>query len=204
MNQPGEFRESKTQVIRLICQILLNDQSPLVRSKAAEALAKMGTDIPEAIAALCQAALVDSDPIVRSSAVIALGEIYKNDKILNQINQSLITMSESRKVQMNFNAPVTGAAGNVEGDFINAPTQNLTEAAAEIQQLLNQLARTNLTTNEAAVAEVIQQEIKRNPTLKARLRSALKAGGIEALKAIFNHPLVSIPIETIKGWIEAE
>lgn len=27
---------------------------------------------------------------------------------------------------------------------------------------------------------------------------------VEALKAIFNHPLVSIPIETIKGWVEAE
>lgn len=42
------------------------------------------------------------------------------------------------------------------------------------------------------------------PTLKHRLRSALRARGIEALKAIFNHPLVSIPIETIKGWVEAE
>ncbi len=58
--------------------------------------------------------------------------------------------------------------------------------------------------NPIVVAEAIQQEIKRNPTFKQRLRSALKAGGIEALKAIFNHPLINIPIETIKGWIEAE
>ena len=42
------------------------------------------------------------------------------------------------------------------------------------------------------------------PTLKQRLISALKAGAVEALKAIFNHPIINIPIETIKGWIEAE
>ena len=52
MNQPGEFRESKTQVIPLICQVLLNDESPLVRAKAAEALGKMDADIPEAIASI--------------------------------------------------------------------------------------------------------------------------------------------------------
>ena len=68
--------------------------------------------------------------------------------------------------------------------------------------MLNQLAKTN--PSEATIADTIQQEIKRNPTLKARLVNALKTGGIEALKAIFNNPLVSIPVETIKGFLEAE
>ncbi|OKH52856.1 hypothetical protein NIES2101_13490 [Calothrix sp. HK-06] len=81
--------------------------------------------------------------------------------------------------------------------------QNLAEAAAEIQQLLYQLAQTNPTSTEG-FTEAIHQEIKRNPTLKARLQGALKAGGLEALKAIFNHPLFSIPAETVKGWLEAE
>jgi hypothetical protein len=40
------------------------------------------------------------------------------------------------------------------------------------------------------------------------LLNALKAGGTEALKialeAVFKNPLVAIPVETIKGWIEAE
>jgi hypothetical protein len=54
------------------------------------------------------------------------------------------------------------------------------------------------------VTEAIHDEIKNNPTLKARLQSALKAGGLEALKAIFNHPFFNIPAETIKGFIEAE
>ncbi|MCH4904217.1 hypothetical protein GSN00_07410 [Cylindrospermopsis raciborskii CHAB3438] len=40
--------------------------------------------------------------------------------------------------------------------------------------------------------------------LKNRLQSALEAGGLEVLKAIFDHPLFSIPAETIKGFLEAE
>lgn len=36
------------------------------------------------------------------------------------------------------------------------------------------------------------------------MNTALKAGGIEALKAIFNHPAFSIPAETIKAWLEVE
>lgn len=80
--------------------------------------------------------------------------------------------------------------------------QNLAEAAAEIQQLLNQLATSN--PNNEEFAEAIRREIQKNPTLKARLVNALKSGGLEALKAIFNHPVFSIPAETVKGWLEAE
>ena len=81
--------------------------------------------------------------------------------------------------------------------------QNLAEAAAKIQQLLYQLSQNNSTSIEV-VTEAIYQEIKCNPMLKARLKGALKAGGLEALKAIFNHPLFSIPADTVKGWLEAE
>ena len=83
-----------------------------------------------------------------------------------------------------------------------ASEQNLAAAAAEIQQLLNQLAASN--PNDEEFAEAIRQEIQKNPTLKARLVNALKSGGLEALKAIFNHPVFSIPAETVKGWLEAE
>lgn len=139
-------------------------------------------------------------------------EINRLIYLFNQANERLgevpKLMAENPKVQQTFNisGPITGFAGNVEGDqHIYAPEQrqNLVEAAAEIQQLLYQLAQMNPTSTEV-VAEAVHQEIKRNPTLKARLASALKAGGLEALKAIFNHPLFSIPAETVKGWLEAE
>lgn len=94
-------------------------------------------------------------------------------------------------------------AKQVGGTINNhAQQQNLREAAAEIQKLLNQLAQNNSTTEVAT--EAIHKEIKRNPTLEARLQSALKAGGLEAMKAIFDHPFFSIPAESIKGWLEAE
>jgi hypothetical protein len=101
-----------------------------------------------------------------------------------------------------------GAMGENARSDCNTFTQleqkkTLSEAAAEIQELLNQLSKTEYTSDEDLV-DALHQEIKRNPTLKARLVSALKSGGLEALKAIFNHPVFSIPAETVKGWLEAE
>ncbi|MFP4100025.1 HEAT repeat domain-containing protein [Coleofasciculus sp.] len=109
---------------------------------------------------------------------------------------------------------ITGTVtGNIVGDNIGSQynytpeqRQTLAEAAAEIQQLLEKLKNSNPTLTESqrqiVVIEAINKEIKSNPTFKQRLQSALKAGGIEALKSLF--PVVNIPIETIKGWMEAE
>jgi uncharacterized protein YjbI with pentapeptide repeats len=83
------------------------------------------------------------------------------------------------------------------------PRQNLVETRVQIQQLLYEIAQTNPTTHEV-VAEAIHQEIQHNSMLKARLQAALNTGGQEALKVIFNHPLYSIPMTTIKGWLETE
>ncbi|MFL9458396.1 pentapeptide repeat-containing protein [Tolypothrix bouteillei VB521301_2] len=127
-----------------------------------------------------------------------------------------IIMSEGSKQQFNNdlrNAQIAGGlvnadtvtANQIGGNITNytqEQKQNLAQAASEIQQLLFQLSQANPT--DEVVTEAIHQEIKRNPTLKSRLQSALKAGGLEALKAIFNHPLFSIPAETVKGWLEAE
>jgi hypothetical protein len=41
-------------------------------------------------------------------------------------------------------------------------------------------------------------------SLKDRLLSAIKSGGIETVKVLTNNPFVSIPLETVKGWLEAE
>ncbi|NEQ06027.1 MAG: CHAT domain-containing protein [Moorea sp. SIO4E2] len=88
-----------------------------------------------------------------------------------------------------------------------APTQkqNLAEAAAEIQQLLNQLSQTKATTTEieklTVVAEVAEQ-INSNPTLKGKVINALKAGGFEAFKEAIDHPLVNILMATIELWEE--
>lgn len=100
--------------------------------------------------------------------------------------------------------------GNVNHNY--AQEVNLAKAAEEIQDLLVQLDRTypNKTKEEkqTAIVETVQQYIKRNPTLKNRLWNAFKAGGVEALKqtldTIYKNPAVSISVETIKGFLEAE
>ncbi len=59
--------------------------------------------------------------------------------------------------------------------------------------MLDDLAQTHPNCTEAILVGAIQTEINRNPTLKDRLINALKAGGIEMLKAIFNHPYSKYP-----------
>ncbi|MDZ8106701.1 MAG: pentapeptide repeat-containing protein [Nostoc sp. DedQUE12a] len=85
--------------------------------------------------------------------------------------------------------------------------QNLAQAAADIQQLLNQLSQiypTATTSQKMSVVAKAVDEIESNPTLKARVIGALKAGGTEAFKELIDHPLVNILLASIEGWQEAE
>lgn len=50
----------------------------------------------------------------------------------------------------------------------------------------------------------IQKKLKNDPTFKKRFINAAKAGSIELVKIVTNNPFVSVPIETVKGWIETE
>jgi HEAT repeat protein len=138
-----------------------------------------------------------------------LQEENNNDKVLSNPQGSIIHMTEIKNDFSGANfggANIANLGGTVNEQKIvqktEVPKQNLAEATKEVQELLTQLAKTN--PSEATIAHTIQQEIKRNSTLKARLVNALKTGGIEALKAIFNNPFVSIPVETVKGFLEAE
>jgi hypothetical protein len=86
----------------------------------------------EAIEALNYAALNDPEESVRTQLIQAIRNFHRP--------QSLIAMSEQPKVQMNFNAPVTGVAGNVEGDFmVNASEQDLETILTDITQILENL-----------------------------------------------------------------
>jgi hypothetical protein len=52
-------------------------------------------------------------------------------------------------------------------------------------------------------AELIHK-IHENPTFKQRLLNAVKTGGIELSKVLTNNPFVSVSIELVKGWLEAD
>jgi hypothetical protein len=136
-------------------------------------------------------------------------------------NQGDTIMAEGSKKQSNFDLKGAQFAGGlvnadtvtaqqIGGNISNYSTeqrQNLAEAAAEIQQLLNQLGQTYPTSTplekQIAVTEALKQ-IDNNPTLKARVIGALKAGGTEALKELVDHPLVNILLATLEGWQDVE
>jgi hypothetical protein len=135
-----------------------------------------------------------------------------NIVINNKLESENNSMSESYQSKYQQTGPIqfvdTAQSGsNVTFNQTNyrpEQKQNLADAKAEIQQIFNQLSKTNPTATPQEITNTIEQEIKSNPKLKDRLIAALKAGGLETLKTIFNHPAFTIPAETIKGFIEAE
>jgi hypothetical protein len=110
-------------------------------------------------------------------------------------------MSDQTKVQMNFHAPVTGVAGNVEHDqVIQSPNPStLTEAVAEIQQLFDQLASSYPTTTEAEKATAVKA-IQQQPELRGKIVKALEKGGKKAIEKLVDHPAAAIAIAIYEGF----
>lgn len=93
-----------------------------------------------------------------------------------------------------------------ERDIINISEvhqKNLTEAALEIQQLLEHLDQAyDINTSNgknAAVNEAIKQ-ISQNSSLTQRLFSAGKAAAYTAIEKGVQHPLVAPVVAAIKDW----
>ncbi|NES22520.1 MAG: protein kinase [Symploca sp. SIO3E6] len=112
---------------------------------------------------------------------------------------------------VNVNQIGSGAfyADQIGGNINNYPSeqrQSLADAAEEIQKLLQQLEQSypnaGKLEKQSTLTFTLQQEIKQNPTFRTRLKKALKEGGLEALKVLFAP--IGIPIEMVRGWIEAE
>ncbi|MEM9542860.1 MAG: hypothetical protein AAGA60_25635 [Cyanobacteria bacterium P01_E01_bin.42] len=95
-----------------------------------------------------------------------------------------------------------------EANINESQKQNLAEAAAEIQQLLEQLSKTydppDDTKNKLAIATETVKAIESDPALKSRVISALKSGGIEAFKELLDNPAVNIFMASIEGWNNPE
>ncbi|AOX02154.1 hypothetical protein BJP34_24360 [Moorena producens PAL-8-15-08-1] len=96
-----------------------------------------------------------------------------------------------------------------EKHYNNNPEQkqNLAEAAAEIQQLLETLDKTyptDTTTGKMNVAAAAVDQIDTNPALSNRVLSALKAGGVSAFEQLLNHPAASFVIGALEDWQETQ
>lgn len=89
------------------------------------------------------------------------------------------------------------------GVFNEAEQKNLAEAAAEIQQLLEQLDksyRSDTTQGKMQIATEAMSQIENNPQLTARILSAFKAGGVSAFEQFLNHPAASFIIGALEDW----
>lgn len=85
--------------------------------------------------------------------------------------------------------------------------QTLSEAAREIQELLDQLSQTYPTTDvekQKIAAEAIKKEIEKKPDVKKKVIKALKSGGVAALMEFTNNPVVKILTPMLESLLEED
>jgi hypothetical protein len=132
-------------------------------------------------------------------------------------NQNYVETMSERKININQSGASIGVgySENVEanqlgGTINNYPSeqkQTLAEAAAEIQQLLQQLEQTyptNTTTEQMVVATKAIERIESDSTWKQRVVNAVKEGGLQAFEKAIDNPVGAFIVGAIKGWQEAE
>ncbi|ABG50867.1 hypothetical protein Tery_1588 [Trichodesmium erythraeum IMS101] len=81
--------------------------------------------------------------------------------------------------------------------------QNLTEAARDIQELLEQLEKTypsETTMDRMKIATEVITHIDNHPTKAQKIFSAIKAGGVAAVEQLLNHPASSFVIAALEDW----
>ncbi|NEO88996.1 MAG: hypothetical protein F6K56_01435 [Moorea sp. SIO3G5] len=105
------------------------------------------------------------------------------------------------------NSPIV--LGNIKGNVYNntynnsEQNRNLAEAASEIQQLLEQLEKsysTETISGKLKITTKAIEHIESNPKLSQKILSALKAGSLQALAQLLNHPTSSFFIAALEEW----
>lgn len=109
-----------------------------------------------------------------------------------------------------FNGPVgqvsMAETQNIDNPIVNQHInegQNLPEAAAEIQQLLDQLEKTYPIATEADKATAVK-DIQQKPQLQGRIVNALERGGKKAIEKLVDHPAAAIAIAVYEGFRESK
>jgi GTPase SAR1 family protein len=133
-----------------------------------------------------------------------------NVNITNTFNPEQ-NMSSSQP-NSSFNAPVGQViigTQTVAGDNIgiqnNNYSPNLSQAAKEIKELLDELSEEynpNTEKGQNLIKDEAVKAIKENPKLQDRILKALKEGSVTALEEAINHPVAKILISTTKGFLE--
>jgi hypothetical protein len=125
-------------------------------------------------------------------------------------------MSDNRetKIYQNECSMGTGYAEKVEAEQIAGtinneyrPKRNLAEAAAEIQQLLEQLEQSypsKTSAEKMVVAAAAIDRIEEDSIWKQRVVNAVKEGGLAAFEKAIDNPAGAFVVGAIKGWQEID
>lgn len=134
----------KAMAVSSLSNALRTDPDSGVRCSAAEALGNIGSE--EAIPALSEA-LKDIDPNVRRKASKALGKIGRDKDVSG--NRSINTGGGDY-----YESISTGGGNYVQGNYVNM-SQDLTQAAVQIQDLIEHLQKQGVTV-DVAKDQVVQ------------------------------------------------
>jgi len=148
-----------------------------------------------------------------------LGDIYSEFLNFGRITGDVSTKIEQKEVSVMTTSESVNQSGNfgigqmsggtiqgnakIAGVINEAEQRNLAEAAAEIQQLLEQLDKSyssDTMSGRMQIATEAVSQIENNPAFKARVLSALKAGGVAAFEQFLNHPAASFVIGALEDW----
>lgn len=154
-------------------------------------------------------------PLESGTNVPILIETKFTDQVKRNYSRNIstslqVTQKKTNAVNVNYKFNDVKFGGGFAGrDYTGGVTHNYAQketlaAAAEIQQLLEQLSQTyptQTTAEKMAVVTEAAEQIERNPRLRARVINALKAGGTEAFKEAVDHPLVNILMTTIEAFM---
>jgi hypothetical protein len=128
---------------------------------------------------------------------INMGEGNYNEKIEGDYHEqkSNFGIGHMSGGEIKGNAKVAGVINEAE-------KQDLIEAAAQIQALIQQLEQsypTNTTTEQMRVATQAIAQIESNPTWKQKAIAAFKQGSLNVMET---HPIGKFIVGAIKGWQE--
>ena len=84
---------------------------------------------------------------------------------------------------------------------------NVTDEAAKVNQLIEQLSKyypTETISQKAVVVEEAIKQIENNPVWKRKIINAVKSGSLAAFEKTIDNPFGAFFVEALKGWQEIE
>ncbi len=95
----------------------------------------------------------------------------------------------------------------IENQYNEVEQEILTRAADDLQQILNQLSQTypiHTSTEKMKVAIEAINQVENNLSLSERIVSALRVGGIQALRQMLEHPAATFVLSALDDWYKVK